>query len=321
MTIIGVVDFETDGADPPVAVEFGVVWLRLGKGGQVQQVGQASAPLRYRGPPAPAAQGVHHLPPALLARARHPLAVLRRHWRSDALGVAHHHAAYDWPVLCDLLRRAGLPLPPLQVCTLRAARHLWPGAPNYRLGTLRYWRQVAVKPPAWLSPHRALHDAVVTAALLRNMLRDYSLQELVRVSEPTLPVLTPTITFGEHRGKVWGEVPADYLGWMMRTVRKDPEAFDLDVRHSARTEIMRRRKVVEERKLLSQGTGSTSTQDRVDGANGRDAAQHVAGPMELHGGPHSGGLGSAEPPHRQASGAVEVGSAPKQEGDQGSSSE
>lgn len=288
MTLLAVVDFETAGDDPATPVEFGVVWLQLRKGGGVQLVGQAGAPLRYRGPPAPSARGVHHLPPGYLRRARHPSTVAQRHWRAEALVAVHHNAAYDGPLLCDLLRSAGLPQPPLTVCTYRAARHLYPGAPDYRLGTLRYLLGVRAAPPAWAYPHRALYDAIVTAAVLKRMLSLRSLQELVRLSDPLLPALLPAVTFGQYRGKQWAEVPADYLGWMMRTARRDAEAFDVDVRHSARTEIMRRRAVVQAARVQPQ------PQPENDSVTGRADDGGAAG-----GSAQGGEASGAGPPQQQ----------------------
>lgn len=314
MTLIAVVDFETAGDDPPTPLELGVVWVHLLRGGATRLLPQrASALLRYRGGPAPSARGVHHIAPGPLRRARHPSTVLRRHWLPAALVAAYHHAQYDGPVLGVALRSAGLPAPPLQVCTLRCAKHLWPTAPDYKLGTLRYWLGLRAVPPAWAVPHRALYDAVVCAALLRRMLATTSLSELVRLSDPALPVLLPAVPFGVHRGKQWAEVPADYLGWMMRAVRGDPEAFDVDARYTAREEILLRRRRHDANSPRAvqgpavQGAPQPAIQAAaggVDAGPGGAAAPHVAGPVELHHGGHSGavrgelggGAGQGQPP-------------------------
>lgn len=288
MTLIAVVDFETDGGEPPAPLELGVVWLQLQRGGNVQQVGQATSLLQWRGALAPSAQGVHHIGQGRLRRARHPLAAARRHWRPAALVAAYHHAGYDAPVLAALLGRAGLAVPPLQVCTLRCAKHLWPAAPDYKLATLRYWLRLHPSPPAWAQPHRALYDAAVTAALMRRLLATRSLAQLVALSDPALPALLPKVPFGKHRGEGWQQVPADYLGWMMRTARADPEAFDIDTRHSAYQEIMRRRRAVEQQRRDSE---AAAAQARVDGRAGAGAAPDVGQPVGVHAGPDRGAAG------------------------------
>lgn len=62
------------------------------------------------------------------------------------------------------------------VCTERLARHLFlDEAPNFKNATLRYWRGLEVD-TFGIPAHRALGDALVTAALLRDMLKSPSFE-------------------------------------------------------------------------------------------------------------------------------------------------
>ena len=74
--------------------------------------------------------------------------------------VVAHNAAFDLGFLPRLQ-----PLPSL--CTVRLARRAFPNAPNYRNQTLREYLHLNRDPMLAGSPaHRALGDAMVTAALL-----------------------------------------------------------------------------------------------------------------------------------------------------------
>jgi hypothetical protein len=51
----------------------------------------------------------------------------------------------------------------------------------------------------------------------------------------SVPGKLPTITFGEHKGSQWRDVPADYLHWMTR--QKD---MNVDAIYCANEELARR---------------------------------------------------------------------------------
>lgn len=126
------------------------------------------------------------------------------------------------------------------ICTYKSARRLWKGMESYSNQALRYARGVNLEPYnlGTLGAHRALYDAVCTAELLVQMLREAEPEALIRIS--CEPVLLENIAFGEHAGKPFEEVPTDYLQWMMskgpqrldqRTGRKT--GFSEDVLHTA----------------------------------------------------------------------------------------
>jgi exodeoxyribonuclease X len=105
------------------------------------------------------------------------------------------------------------------VCTRRLAMHIWPHAPNYKNQTLRYWRGLEVE-TFGIAPHRALGDALVTAALLRDELTcgEFRVTGITTVEELIAfvdsPVLMLTMPFGKHRGFM-KDVPRDYIEWAL----------------------------------------------------------------------------------------------------------
>jgi DNA polymerase-3 subunit epsilon len=65
------------------------------------------------------------------------------------------------------------------------------------------------------------------------LLQERTLDELLRLS--TKAVVLKKVGFGKHFGRLWTEVPEDYLGWGAR------QDFDPDVKFTIKSEIARRR--------------------------------------------------------------------------------
>jgi DNA polymerase-3 subunit epsilon len=90
---------------------------------------------------------------------------LRR--RCDGATVVAHNAPFDLSFLPALAK-----LPSL--CTVQLARRWFPGAPNHKNQTLRAYLEIDRDPRfAQLPAHRALGDAMVTAAILIRCLENY----------------------------------------------------------------------------------------------------------------------------------------------------
>jgi exodeoxyribonuclease X len=100
------------------------------------------------------------------------------------------------------------------ICTYKAALRVWPDAPGHSNQTLRYWlKPRSLDPCAATPPHRALPDALVTAHILRELVQEATVEELITWTRE--PALLPRVTFGRHRGCSWANVPADYLTWVV----------------------------------------------------------------------------------------------------------
>ena len=131
--------------------------------------------------------------------------------RASEFFTLQPHGAYPW------------------LCTKRLAMHVYPDAPNHRNQTLRYFHDLKVD-TLGLPPHRALADALVTAALLRHEIDTVNSADLpdLRRSAPggyvtiddviayaESPVELARMPFGKHRDTPMPDVPGDYIAWCL----------------------------------------------------------------------------------------------------------
>ena len=117
------------------------------------------------------------------------------------------------------------------VCTYKCSLRVWPELASYSSQALRY--QLGLIDPlgidrATLVAHRALSDAIVTAAILVELLKHAGWNKLLQWSEE--PALLTILGFGKHRGQRFDAVPRDYLRW----IAEAPNSLRDDVRSSAR---------------------------------------------------------------------------------------
>ena len=143
-----------------------------------------------------------------------------------------HNARFEVGFLPDLAG-ALTPEDARWACTLRLARHLWPGwAGGFGLQTLRYACRLGHALPDG-DPHRAGYDAACVAALLPVQCRALAdaghdvTPALLRDRSAAIPLLA-RVPFGRrYRGRLWRDVPASFCEWILRTHRTgdpfDPE--------------------------------------------------------------------------------------------------
>lgn len=127
------------------------------------------------------------------------------------------------------------------ICTYRCALRVWPHYQSHGNQALRY--QLGLVDPFGMGrntlvAHRALSDAVVTAAILAEMLKTgVRWSDVVAWSKE--PPLLQVMSFGKHRGMRWSEVPVDYLEWIM-----GPKCdLDADTKWNAKHWLAERAKV------------------------------------------------------------------------------
>jgi exodeoxyribonuclease X len=156
---------------------------------------------------------------------------VRDDYTSQTVCVAAHNIEFDRRMI---QQSCVVPLPERQICTWKCAMHLYPDAPSHSNQVLRYYLDVRVPLIKSLPPHRALPDAVVTAAILKHILASHEVDELIELTKR--PVMLKTVRFGKYRGSRWEDMEDGYLNWILS---KD---FDEDVRHTARTLLERRRR-------------------------------------------------------------------------------
>jgi exodeoxyribonuclease X len=121
-----------------------------------------------------------------------------------------HNADFERAFLERLLGDA------LWACTYKCALRIWPDLLSHSNQALRY-RLGLVSPfnidRHTLSPHRALSDAIVTAAVFNEVIKHAPWPEVVRWSSE--PALLSVFRFGKHRGERFEAVPEDYLRWIV----------------------------------------------------------------------------------------------------------
>jgi exodeoxyribonuclease X len=226
--VIFAVDTETTGSDPdacaPVAMA-SVPVIRMGRGWSVR-AGMGRHVLAHPGRPIPAdAAAVHHITDAMVMDEAPPAEAARKLFGANVPDYfAAHNAPFDRAVMMPHLAPAlrGVPW----IDTWRAALHLVPDAPSFKLQVLRYHLGLKPRLPLDLAPHNALYDALVAAELVVWMLAKHPPQELIALS--AAPVVLRKVSFGKHRDLAWADVPRDYLSWVVR------QDFDADVLHTAR---------------------------------------------------------------------------------------
>jgi exodeoxyribonuclease X len=168
---------------------------------------QQSTLVRPGIPVPPESSAVHHLIDEDLAGAPPLMEVFELFKDADA--YVAHNADFERSFLGPLLGDA------TWVCTYKAALRIWPDLPAHNSQALRY-RLGLVNPFSidrrTLSPHRALSDAIVTAAVFTEVLKHAKWGDLVQWSSEA--ALLSVLRFGKHRGERFDTVPADYLEWL-----------------------------------------------------------------------------------------------------------
>lgn len=215
--LISIVDTETTGLDPKVdqVCEYAAVAIDASDRivSRVEELCGITAVMT------PAARAAHHINPRDLDGLPPFAEVLPTVWNREAKWAAAHNAPFDRGFIDPLL--TFLTEPVLWIDTYRCARHLWPDAPGFSNQVLRYWLEVEPELPTGLYPHRALYDALVTAAILQRMIALRQPEELHAMT--SRPVLLRRITFGKYRGQLWSEVPKDYCAWLLRQTDLDED--------------------------------------------------------------------------------------------------
>jgi len=230
--IIRVIDLETTGQAPPAhgVCEIGWQDVALAESGRWEIHGEGGAQLVNPGRPIPPiTMAVHHIQDEQVADAPYWHDVARAildPW-PRRIALAAHHASFEQQFCTPPLTRGAD-----WVCTWKCALRLWPDSPLFSNQVLRYWkRPEGLVHERGLPAHRAFPDAYVTAHLLRDMLNEASLAQLVEWSN--LPGLLPRVRTGPDRGKEWREIDEETLTGFLGD--RDP-----DVRFTAKTEWERR---------------------------------------------------------------------------------
>lgn len=222
---VRIIDTETTGVDPATCRVIEIASIDLTKTGYCNPQ-ETFCALPDGHTIAPEIMAVTHIIPSDLGGAP-PFEQAIESFKGANVYVAHN-AKFD---------SSFLPMLGPWVCTYKCALRAWPDFTKHSNQAIRYAlgliEPFGVKRDQ-IAPHRALSDVIVTGAIFQELVRAGVTYSQMR-QWTAEPCVFKRIGFGEHFGKPWGEVPEDYLHWIMS---KD---FDEDVRFNVQRELIARR--------------------------------------------------------------------------------
>jgi exodeoxyribonuclease X len=219
--IIRCLDIETTGLDAATDAIVEIAAVDLRSDGSI--ISTAETLVQPGRSVSPAASAIHHLIDDDLKGAPALEDVIQRFAGSGA--YVAHNCSFERSFLDRHIGQA------IWVCTYKCSLRVWPELASYSSQALRY--QLGLIDPlgigrATLVPHRALSDAVVTAAILVELLKHAGWDQLLHWTDE--PALLTVLGFGKHRGRRFDAVPRDYLRWIVEA----PNSLREDVKSSAR---------------------------------------------------------------------------------------
>lgn len=229
-TLIRVVDTETTGIDDPAEmVEIGWTDVRLFPDGWQIERGPESVLVNPGMPISFPAMAVHHITEDECRFGADPDEV-----RSQVSAGANILCAHNWAFDSRFLRTQ-LPY----ICTLKAARVIWPDLQGHSNGSIRYELGLCIGDERTQPSHRAGPDTWVTAHILLKLLETHAVEQLLDISRN--PVRLLKMPFGKHYGVPFSQIDGSYLDWLVTKSDMANDPKKEDVIFSAREELKRRR--------------------------------------------------------------------------------
>lgn len=207
--MIRVIDIETTGLDPAKDAIVEIASVDVLAGGTIanRQEDLVCPPL----PVPPESSAIHHLLDQDLTGKPPLREVLERYAGADA--YVAHQCEFERSFLFEYFAAERW------ICTYKCALRVWPDLPSHSNQALRY-RNGHANPFGidrhTLNPHRALSDAIVTAAIFVDLTKAAKWSDLVKWSSE--PALHTILSFGKYRGKRYEEIAQtdpDYLRWII----------------------------------------------------------------------------------------------------------
>lgn len=145
--------------------------------------------------------------------------------------IVGHGISFDISILQAALQKAHLPISldkKVVIDTLRLAR-LYGESPSNSLDVLRQHFNIPFE-----GSHRAMNDVTINIQVFKQLTKKFkTLAELLQCLKK--PILMKMMPLGKYKGRLFKEIPLDYLLWARR------QKFDQDLRYSIQTEIHKRR--------------------------------------------------------------------------------
>lgn len=226
------VDLETTGTEQSEVIETGYSDITIGEKTECEVALPVSRLFRPERGINPAAQAVHHILLENVALIKETFNA-EKFCNNELIHIAHF-AQHELEYLPQLKGRI--------ICTYKVARNMWPELESYGLQYLKY--ALGIYPNAHMLPaHRAGPDAYVAAKLFvmcainfmdvpssKKIGMDavnHCIQQFLAWT--TEPLIQRRVGFGEHKGKLWTEVPDSYLQWLLFPRRPHTKPFDQEV--------------------------------------------------------------------------------------------
>ena len=234
-----VIDIETTGDTPPEAEVLEVGFQDLEYGDTIIrpkfECGFALFGVERECPPH--IMAVHHILPSEIEG----LAPLDQQMYEATINVLHdtpdyyvaHNAAFEAKFLTEFSKP--------WICTYKSALRVWPDMKSYSNQAVFYalegYKDTSIPVKSRMPPHRAMPDAVVTAYILEQLLRNATVEELLQWSNE--PRLLPRCPIGKFRDQPWADVEKGFLEWMLKQAD-----LDEDFKWNAEQELERRRRAL-----------------------------------------------------------------------------
>lgn len=140
----------------------------------------------------------------------------------DVVLIAHNNDAFDVHFLRNEFARNNVEMPQWKFLdTLKWARRYRPDLPRHSLQFLREMYDIPKN-----NAHRALDDVVVMHQVFSYLIDDLSISDVYSLLNK--PRVIQHMPFGKYQGKPLGQVPKDYITWLMDNGALDkPENVEL----------------------------------------------------------------------------------------------
>lgn len=176
---------------------------------------------------------IHHITDAMVQGKPKIQEILPRLFQMiDKLIVVGHGIKLDLDFLAAAAKKHNIPFSNqslVTIDTLRLAR-LYGESPTNSLEKLR--QHFNIEPEG---AHRAMSDVTVNIGVFKYLSTSFKTTEqlLERLKKP---ILLKAMPLGKYKGRPFGEIPIEYLGWAAKA------DFDQDLIFSIRTELQKRKK-------------------------------------------------------------------------------
>lgn len=133
--------------------------------------------------------------------------------------VIGHRIGFDMRFLAPYFEQ-----PPIELCTLRWVRKLYPEMDDHKLSTCIF----ALALPRSAGAHRVLADVMSAYHLCKHICErtGMNLEQLAQASKEPMELLY--YPFGKHKGEPFNQVPRSYLRW----ARENMKDLDMDMQYT-----------------------------------------------------------------------------------------